>query len=163
VGRRARRRRRNAPPVAVPPPATTRGRARGTSPLLATDAWNRHDRDAYVALYTEDCEIVTPDATVTGHDGAREFWRQNADPFPDNRITARKIVTDGTTLVEESVFEGTNTGPLPMPDGSEMPATGKAVAVPYVGLHTARDELIASSHFYWDQLSFLQQLEVLQD
>ncbi|MDT0350019.1 ester cyclase [Pseudonocardia charpentierae] len=130
---------------------------------LATDAWNRHDRDAYVALYTEDCEIVTPDATVTGHDGAREFWRQNADPFPDNRITARKVVTDGTTLVEESLFEGTNTGPSPMPDGSEMPATGKAVAVPYVGLHTARDELIASSHFYWDQLSFLQQLGVLPD
>ena len=129
---------------------------------LATDAWNQHDRDAYVALYTEDCEIVTPDATVRGtmaraSSGGRTRTRSPTTGSQPGRWFGRD------TLVEESLFEGTNTGPLPMPDGSEMPATGKAVAVPYVGLHTARDELIASSHFYWDQLSFLQRLGVLPD
>jgi hypothetical protein len=32
----------------------------------ATDAWNRYDRDAYVAIHTEDYEIVTRDLAAKG-------------------------------------------------------------------------------------------------
>jgi len=129
---------------------------------LATEAWNRGDRDAFVACYTEDCEIVTPDMTAKGHDAVHQFWAANFGPFPENRVVAHRTVMNGTTIVEESVFEGTNTGPLPMPDGTELPATGAAVSVPYVGLHTARGDRIVSSHFYWDTMAMLQQLGLLQ-
>ncbi len=87
----------------------------------ANDAWNRHDHDAYVALYADDCEIVAPGSTGKGHQGVLDFWADSAGPFPDNRATPRTVVADGTTVVEESVWEGTNTGPLTMPDGSELP------------------------------------------
>jgi len=105
----------------------------------ANDAWNRHDRGAYVALYADDCEIVAPGgSTRKGHQGVLDFWAESAGPFPDNRATPRTVVADGTTVVEESVWEGTNTGPLTMPDGSELPPTGAVVSVPYVGVHTVR-------------------------
>jgi len=128
----------------------------------ATNAWNRHDRDAYVAFHTEDYEIVTPDVAAKGHDGVRQFWAANCGPFPENQVTVLRVVADGTTIVEEGVFAGTNTGPLPMPDGTELPATGAAVSIPYMAWHTVRDGLFASSHFYWDSMAFLQQLGLLQ-
>jgi len=129
---------------------------------LAADAWNRHDGDAYVALHAEDYEIVTPDLTAKGHDGVRQFWAANWGPFPENQITVLRVVADGTTVVEEGVFAGTNTGPLPMPDGTELPATGATVSIPYMAWHTVRDGLFTSSHFYWDSIAFLQQLGLMQ-
>lgn len=126
------------------------------------DVWNRQDRDAYVALHSEDYEIVTPSLSATGHDGVRAFWAVNFDPFPENRVTVLRVVADGTSVVEEGIFAGTNTGPLPMPDGTELSATGAAVSVPYVAWHTVRDGLFVSSHFYWDSMTFLQQLGLMQ-
>jgi steroid delta-isomerase-like uncharacterized protein len=127
----------------------------------ANDAWNRHDRDAYVALHADDCEIVAPGSTGKGHQGVLDFWADSAGPFPDNRATPRTVVADGTTVVEESVWEGTNTGPLTMPDGSELPPTGAVVSVPYVGVHTVRGGRFVSSHYYWDQMAFLKPLGLL--
>lgn len=126
------------------------------------EAWNRGDQDAYLALHAEDYEIVTPDLTATGHDGVRAFWASNFGPFPANRVTLIRVIADGTDVVEEGVFAGTNTGPLPMPDGTELPATGAEVSVPYLAWHTVRDDLFVSSRFVWDQMAFLGQLGLLQ-
>jgi len=128
----------------------------------ASDAWNRQDRDAYVALHSEDYEIVTPTLTAAGHDGARAFWAVNFDPFPENQVTVLRVVAEGASVAEEGIFAGTNTGPLPMPDGTQLAATGAAVSVPYVAWHTVRDGVFVSSHFYWDSMTFLQQLGLIQ-
>ena len=127
------------------------------------DAWNRNDLDAYVALYSDDCEIITPDTSGKGHDAVRAFWASNSGPFPEARITLRRVVADGADLVEEGVFEGTNTGPVPMPDGTELPPTGAAVSVPFMNWHTVRDGRITSSRMLWDNMGFLQQLGLLQE
>jgi len=129
---------------------------------LATDAWNRQDQDSYLTFHSEDYEIVTPNMTGTGHDAVRQFWASNFGPFPDNRLTVRRTVVDGETIVEEGVFAGMNTGPPSAPDGTELPATGAAVSVPYAGLHTVRDGRFVSSSFYWDSMALLQQLGLLQ-
>ena len=134
----------------------------------ANDAWNRHDRDAYVALYADDCEIVAPGSIRKVHQGVLDFWAGSAVPFPVNRAKPRTVVADGTTVVEESVWEGTNTGPLTMPDGSELPPTGTVVSVPYVGscpcrtsVYTPSGGRFVSSHYYWDQMAFLKPLGLL--
>jgi hypothetical protein len=59
------------------------------------------------------------------------------------------------------VWEGTNTGPLTMPDCSELPPTGAVVSVPYVGVHTVRGGWLVRSHYYWDQMEFLKPLGLL--
>jgi predicted ester cyclase len=68
------------------------------------------------------------------------------------------VIAEGNTLVEESVFEGTNSGPLPGPDGSEIPATGQRVSAPFSGVYTVQDGKIASTRLYFDQLDMLAQL-----
>ena len=129
---------------------------------LATDAWNRHDRDAYAACYTEDCELIAPDLNGKGVQGVHELWAQSKDGFPDCRIAVQRVATDGMVLVEESLWQGTNTAPLVMPDGTQVPATGAAVTVPFAGLYMMSGDRFASSHYYYDQVAFLGQLGLLQ-
>jgi ketosteroid isomerase-like protein len=82
--------------------------------------------------------------------------------LPDNRITVlRTAVGDGGALVvEESVVEGTHTGPLVGADGSELPPTGRHVSAPFAMVHELRDGKLVASRLYYDQLEFLAQLGV---
>jgi steroid delta-isomerase-like uncharacterized protein len=130
-----------------------------------TRTWNDRDKDGYLALYTDDCEITLPGFTGRGHEGLAEFYDVQMTALPDNRVTVlRTAVGDGGALVvEESVIEGTNTGPLAGPDGSEMPPTGKHVSAPFAMVHEVRDGKLAASRCYYDQLEFLAQLGVLPE
>ena len=82
--------------------------------------------------------------------------------FPDHRITVlRTAVGDGgAVVVEESVIEGTHTGPLVGADGSELPPTGRHVSAPFAMVHEVRDGRLAASRLYFDQLELLAQLGV---
>ena len=70
---------------------------------------------------------------------------------------------EGGTLVEESVFRGINTGPLPNPDGTEIPPIGVAVEVPYAAIYTARGGQFVSCRMYWDQMAVMGQLGLLPE
>jgi steroid delta-isomerase-like uncharacterized protein len=127
-----------------------------------TSTWNERDKDGYLALYTDDCEIVAPGFTGRGHEALSQFWDVQMTALPDNRITVlRTAVGDGGALVaEESAIEGTNTGPLVGADGSELPPTGQHVSAPFAMVHEVRDGKLAASRLYYDQLEFLAQLGV---
>lgn len=71
------------------------------------------------------------------------------------------LVEVGDTVVEEGVVEGTNTGPLTAPDGSQIPATGRDFTIPFAALHVVRDGKISKSRFYWDGMGFMAQLGLL--
>ncbi|MHC1562669.1 ester cyclase [Actinomycetospora sp. C-140] len=128
---------------------------------VATRLWNDRDRVAYRDCYTDDAELVAPGFGGKGHEAVLEFWDENMAGFPDNRVIVDRAVVHGDVLVEESRFEGTNTGPLAGPDGSPIPATGRSVSVPFAGIHVLRDGRIASTHFYWDAYDMLGQLGLL--
>jgi steroid delta-isomerase-like uncharacterized protein len=127
-----------------------------------TSTWNARDREGYLALYTDDCEITAPGFTGHGHEDLGAFWDVQMTALPDNRITVlRTAVGDGGALVvEESVVEGTHTGPLVGADGSELPPTGRHVSAPFAMVHELRDGKLVASRLYYDQLDFLAQLGV---
>jgi ketosteroid isomerase-like protein len=129
---------------------------------ISTRLWNDRDRVGYRDCYTGDAELVAPGFGGKGHEAVLEFWDENMTGFPDNRVVVDRAVVHGDVLVEESRFEGTNTGPMTGPDGSPMPATGRAVSVPFAGVHVLRDGRIASTHFYWDTFDMLGQLGLLE-
>ena len=130
-----------------------------------TRTWNERDKDGYLALYTDDCEMTVPGFSGRGHEGLGQFWDVEMTALPDNKVTVlRTAVGDGGALVvEESVIEGTNTGPLVGADGSELPPTGKHVSAPFAMVHEVRDGKLAASRCYYDQLEFLAQLGVTAD
>jgi SnoaL-like domain len=84
-----------------------------------TEAWNAHEFDGVVTAFSEDCEVTAPEFTGKGHQGMRDWWDYNDGPFPDNQIVVHRTVLEGDTLVEESTFRGTNTGPLPSPTAGD--------------------------------------------
>jgi steroid delta-isomerase-like uncharacterized protein len=126
-----------------------------------TRAWNDRDRSAYRDCYAEDTELVAPGFGGKGHEAVLDFWDETMAGFPDNRVVVARVVSQDDVLVEESRLEGTNTGPLPGPDGSPVPATGRPLSLPLTGIHTVRDGRITSTHFYWDTYDMLGQLGLL--
>src|SRR4051812_40844419 len=106
--------------------------------------------------------MTVPGFSGRGHEALGEFWDVEMTALPDNRVTVlRTAVGDGGALVaEESLMEGTHTGPLVGADGSEMPPTGRHVSAPFAMVHELRDGKLVASRLYYDQLEFLAQLGV---
>jgi steroid delta-isomerase-like uncharacterized protein len=125
------------------------------------DAWNSRDQDGFFATYADDCEVTAPGFTGKGRQGLTEFWTAWNGAFPDNQVIVRVVFAEGDRVAEESVFEGTNDGPLTNPDGSQIPATGRRVSEPFSGIHAVRDGRIVSTHFYFDQVDLLTQLGLM--
>lgn len=132
---------------------------RATIQKLA-DLWNAGDREAFLACHTDDCEITWPEGTDKGQAAAAAFWAAK-DPSPGNQVRISVLIEVGDTVAEEGVVEGTNTGPLTAPDGSQIPATGRDFTIPFAALHTVRDGKITSSRYYWDGMGFMAQLGLL--
>jgi ketosteroid isomerase-like protein len=122
------------------------------------DAWHARDQKGFFDTYTEDCELNAPGFTGKGRQGLQEFWSFWMDGFPDNKTRAHLLIADGNNVAEESEFEGTNSGPLQGPDGTQTPATGRPFSAQFSGIHTVRDGKLASTRFYFDQLDMLTQL-----
>jgi predicted ester cyclase len=59
------------------------------------------------------------------------------------------------------VFVGTHTGPLVLPDGTELPPTGKRVEVKGMELVRVRDGKIVVDNLYYDNLAVAAQLGLL--
>ena len=56
---------------------------------------------------------------------------------------------------------GTHTGPLVLPDGTELPPTGKRVEVKGMELVRVRDGKIVVDNLYYDNLAVAAQLGLL--
>lgn len=127
----------------------------------SADAWNAHDRAAFVACYSTDCELVTPSEVGKGHVAVEKFYDDAEVIWPDSRVRITLLREDGEIVLEEGVAEGTNTGPIALPDGTEAPATGNSVSFPFAAVHTVRGGLIVSTRFYWDNASVYGQLGLM--
>jgi ketosteroid isomerase-like protein len=61
------------------------------------------------------------------------------------------------------MVEGVNTGPLAMPDGSQLPATHRSAEIPAMELARVRNGKIVEHRFIWDNMAFLGQLGLLPE
>jgi predicted ester cyclase len=105
--------------------------------------------------------VVAPGFTGKGRQGVRDFWALWNGAFPDNQVTVRTLEGSAGRAATESTFQGTHSGPLPAPDATTIPATGRPVAIAFASFCTVRDDLISGSTFYFDQLDMLGQLGLL--
>ncbi len=129
----------------------------------SADVWNKGDRDGFLACYTDDCEITSNMGTEKGQAAVAAYWAVYNEPNPGSQIRIGVLIEVGDTVAEEAVVSGTNTGPMPAPDGSQIPATGREFFLPFAALHTVRDGKITSSRFYWNDLAVMAQLGLLPE
>lgn len=130
-----------------------------------TDAVTTHpDLKVLAELYAEDAVAYTPDeGELRGRDRIVEYWRQMTEAVPDGRFETLHSYEIGDTAIDEGVFSGHNTGPLALPTGESLPATGKEVRIRGVDLATVKDGRITEYRLYFDEMEFLGQLGLLPE
>jgi hypothetical protein len=129
-----------------------------------TDAILSEDIDTLTSLYRSDAVVVAPEGSFKGLDQIAAYFHTWFDPFGD--ITAEISAKEdfGRRSLDEWTFHGTNDGPLEMPTGETLPATGKRVNVRGVDICTVDDDdHIVEHHIYYDQAELLGQLGLLPD
>ena len=132
--------------------------------LQGWDAYRRHDLDGVLEAYAEDAELIVPGAPpARGRDEIRATWKGFLDAFPDDSPTIEKTVREGDTVVVVFTTTGTNTGPLAMPTGESIPATGRRVELSGVSVAEVADDKVVRETFYWDNASFLTQLGLMPE
>jgi ketosteroid isomerase-like protein len=129
-----------------------------------TEAVFQKDLEAAANLYAPDAVMATADqGELRGREQIIGYLKQFNDAFPDNRYEPAYAHESGDTAIDEGYFVGTNTAPLPLPTGEELPATGKQVRVRACDIATVQNGVITSHRFYFDQMDFLGQLGLLPD
>lgn len=127
----------------------------------AIQRYNAGDIDGYVAFYAEDAAMSMPAGTFLGPAAIREAWDRETAAFPDQVLTIGITVEQGGTLADEFTWAATNTGPLVLRDGTEVPPTGRRAEIKGMELVQMRDGEIAHHHVYFDYMALLSQLGLL--
>lgn len=121
------------------------------------------DYEALRDCYAPDCVITAPDlGTVHGVEQLITWMREFGETLPDMTYQLdRKLDGEGFAADQGDVI-GTNTGPIHLPDGTTLPATGKEVRIRTVDIATVENGKISRHDFYFDQLEFLTQLGLME-
>lgn len=145
-------------PIGVTPKPSPRERAEAS-----TNAFNAHDLETVAGFYLPDVVLVAPDAELKGREEVSEYFRAFLDAFPDGQVEVTARHDAGDSTIDEWIFHGTHTGPLPTPSGATVPPTGRRVSVRGVDLQTHRNGGVARHHTYFDQFQLLGQLGLMPE
>ena len=129
----------------------------------AIDCWNNTDRDGWAALYTGDVVYEAPGgARISGLEDLKEkYFDALVTAAPDRVSRDVVLIEEGDYVVEQARYTGTHTGTLRNPDGAEVPATGKELDFPFVGVFRVEDGKISSIRIYYDQIEVFTQLGLM--
>ena len=125
---------------------------------IYVERYNEGDLDACVQLYAEDAVQRMHDGTFEGRGAIRDRLARDLVAFPDARYVVDSFAEDGERFADEWTFTGTNRGPFRLPDGSEIPATGKSVEIKGMELVEVRDGKIVVDNLYYDFMASVIQL-----
>ena len=122
------------------------------------ELYNAGELDACMELYAEDAVQRMHDGIFEGLDAIRNRLARDLDAFAEAKYVVESFVEDGDKFADEWTFTGTNTGPFRLPDGSEVPATGKPVEIRGMELVEVRDGKIVVDNLYYDFMAAVVQL-----
>jgi steroid delta-isomerase-like uncharacterized protein len=124
-----------------------------------SDAWNRHDVEAILALHTDDSvfENHTSGGIAVGKAEIRKLIEGVFATFPDLRFATRRAYFAESVAVLEWTASATHTKPVAR--GTRIfPPTGNRLSWNGMDVLPIRNGLIARKDVYADSLSFLKQL-----
>jgi steroid delta-isomerase-like uncharacterized protein len=127
------------------------------------ERYNAGDLDAVMDLYTEDATQLMPDGTFEGRSTIRERLAQELNGFSDVAHRVESFVEQGDGFADEWTFVGTHTAPFPLPDGSQLPPTGKRVEIRSMEFVQIRDGKIVVDNLYYDTMAVAVQLGLVPE
>jgi len=122
------------------------------------EMYNAGDLDGVMGLYAEDAVQVMPDGVFEGRGAIRERLARELAAFPDVQFGFGSFIEQGDAFADEWSFVGTHTGPFLLPDGSELPPSGRRVEMTGMELVRVRDGKIVVDNLYYDNMAVAAQL-----
>jgi steroid delta-isomerase-like uncharacterized protein len=124
------------------------------------EAHRAHDLDKLVTFLTDDVTIQSAAGAdmppAKGKEQARHHWQTIYNTFPDFRMDAVALTSDGDTLFAEISHGGTMQGPM----GPRQP-TGRSYRTQGAFRLDFSDGKIHSILSYWDTASMAKQLGLI--
>lgn len=121
-------------------------------------AFNAHDLEALARDAAPDIEATAPgDVRLKGPQALKEYNQNFITAFPDARVEAKNIFTQGSTVIVEGIFTGTHDGTLKTPMG-DVPATGRKVRGEFVQILEVDRGLVKRDSLLYDQVQLMTQL-----
>jgi steroid delta-isomerase-like uncharacterized protein len=127
------------------------------------ELYNAGDLDACMELYAEDAVQRMHDGVFEGLESIRARLARDLDAFPDAEYVVESFVEDGDSFADEWTFTGTNNGPFHLPDGTDVPATGKQVEIKGMELVEVRGGKIVVDNLYYDFMAAVAQLGLIPE
>jgi len=129
----------------------------------AIDRWNACDLDGWAALYTDDVVYEAPGgARIEGLADLKEkYFDALLTAAPDRGSRDVMLFAEGEFVVEQARYTATHTGTWRSPDGTEVPATGRPLDFPFVGIFRVERGRISSIRIYYDQIEVFTQLGLM--
>ena len=125
------------------------------------ELYNEGDLDGVMDLYADDAVQLMPDGNFEGRSAIHDRLAKELDAFSELAHRVVSYVEQGDAFADEWVFVGTHTGPLTLPDGTELPPTGKHVEVQGMEFVQVRDGRIVVDNMYYDSVAVAAQLGLL--
>jgi steroid delta-isomerase-like uncharacterized protein len=122
---------------------------------------NKHDLAGWSSLFATDAVLTDPTGRYEGREAILAYLQAGDTAFSETRNETSRLIEEGDTVVAECTWRATHSGPLPMPDGREIPATGRMVEFPVVSVLTVRDGKIVSERDYFDMAAVMSQLGLM--
>jgi predicted ester cyclase len=130
----------------------------------ANAAFNAHDVDALAALDDVNVALSVPSpfgrSELRGRQASQQYNQSWFTAFPDAKTIITNQVITGEYIVQEGIFQGTNTGTWKS-EAAEMPATGKSLKGHYCLVNKVTNDRIVSSALYFDQVELMTQLGLM--
>ena len=121
-------------------------------------AFEACDAESAAALYEPDAAYYLYPEVLHGREAIKESMQGWFTAFPDTQWELQNLMSSGDTFVAEGLFKGTQTGPLPTPEG-EIPPTGKTVEMPccFIG-RVSENGLVSEDRTYVNAAMMMEQL-----
>ena len=139
-------------------PASTPAQLDANKDLIRrfTEATNSADWEALAEVVVEDFvrhSVATAGPPVTSRDGFIQLQETFLVSFPDQRVEIHQLVAEGAFVAARATYSGTQTGAM-----EGIPATGRSVESPFLGLFRIEDGRIVELWVEWDNIAILKQL-----
>jgi steroid delta-isomerase-like uncharacterized protein len=127
------------------------------------ERYNAGDLDGVMGLYAEDAAQLMPEGLFEGRAAIRERLARDLVACPDIDWTVESFVEQDDSFCDEWSFVATHTGPFVLPDGTELPPSGRQVALRGMEYVRVRDGKIVVDNLYYDNLAVLTQLGLVPE
>ena len=128
------------------------------------EAWNAHDVDGSLALYSDDVvwvDVGIPEP-LRGKDAVRQYVQGWFSAFPDIKLTVKNRLVTEDQVAGELEWIGTQSGPLQLGPGTPaLPATGKKVIGKGTYFVRVKNNKATEVHTYPDTAGLMMQLGLM--